>query len=300
MLMKIGDTTEKFGISRRSLHYWDNMGILKSDRGENDYRYYDEENLIKIKQIVLLRKLRMSIPSIQEIFTSDELSKVITVFTNHLDETKKETKQLDALGIVLQQLLNMLKDRQDMDSIYKYLDTTNRSETEELKIALKTVLSESVKEIKVEIPPETIVDMAGIDLSLELMTVENIDVVTKVVKHCYANTKDIDELLGFYNFKNQLNMPECTFWYKIMQVDKCVGAVNLEYGGRESMIIRNIAYIEPDNNIYIFELLKQKHHDVLCWQVYLTSVGNNITCHQDYEAKKQQFLEDNGFVLGLD
>lgn len=62
MLMKIGDVTSKFGISHRSLHYWESVGILESSRGENDYRYYDEDNMQKIKQIVMLRKLRISIP----------------------------------------------------------------------------------------------------------------------------------------------------------------------------------------------------------------------------------------------
>jgi DNA-binding transcriptional MerR regulator len=89
-LMKIGDVTNKFGISHRSLHYWESAGILKSSRAENDYRYYDEENLLKIKQIVLLRKLRLSIPSIQEIFTSEKLSRIISVFTDHLTKQKKK------------------------------------------------------------------------------------------------------------------------------------------------------------------------------------------------------------------
>jgi DNA-binding transcriptional MerR regulator len=119
MLMKIGEVTSKFGISHRSLHYWESVGILKSIRAVNDYRYYDEENLLKIKQIMLLRKLRLSIPSIQETITFEKLSKVIAVFTNHLDETMKETEQFNAFGIILRQLLNMLKDRQNMDSVYQ-------------------------------------------------------------------------------------------------------------------------------------------------------------------------------------
>jgi len=141
MLMKIGDAVSKYGISHRSLHYWESAGILKSVRAENDYRYYDEENLLKIKRIVLLRKLRLSIPSIQEIFTSQELSKIIAVFADHLDETKKEAEQMNALGKVLRQILNMLRDRLDMDKVYNYLDTTHSAESEELKAALKTVLS---------------------------------------------------------------------------------------------------------------------------------------------------------------
>lgn len=146
MLMKIGDAASQFGISHRALHYWEGAGILRSSRAENDYRYYDEENQQKIRQIVLLRKLRLSIPSIQEIFRSEDLSKVVAVFTAHLDETQKEQKQLNALGKVLRQLINMLRDRQDVNSVYKYLAANHSAESKELKAALQTVLAEPVKE----------------------------------------------------------------------------------------------------------------------------------------------------------
>lgn len=294
MLMKIGDVTNKFGVSHRALYYWENVGILKSTRGENDYRYYDEENIQKIKQIVILRKLRLSIPSIQTIFTSNELSKVIAVFSEHLDETKKEKEQLNALGLVLNQLLNMLKDRQDMDCIYHYLDTVQTIETEELKAALKTVFSNPVQEIILQEQPEPVVDMEKMDLSLELMTENEIPEVTEVVKRCYANTEDVDKLLNFYNFKRDLQMSGCRWWYKLMQKDVCIGVVNLAYTGRNSMAIRNLAYIDPDHNIYIFELLKQRYPDVLCWMMFEAEEENEY-CYPDREMKKTQFREDNGF-----
>lgn len=295
MLMKIGDVTNKFGISHRSLHYWESIGILESSRGENDYRYYDEENMQKIKQIVILRKLRFSIPSIQEIFTSSKLSKVIAVFTNHLDESRKEKEQLNALGVVLQQLINMLKDKQNIESVYNYLDTTHSTESEELKAALQTVLEEPVREITLTEPEQQIIDMTGIDLWLEAMTKDDITEVTEVVKHCYLNTKEVDNLLCFFDFERQLNMPDCACYYKIMQSGGCIGVVNLAYTGMESMLIRNIAYMEPDNNIYIFELLKQKHPDILCWMMFDAGENVNEYSYPDCEMKKRQFWEDNGF-----
>ena len=298
MLMKIGDVTNKFGISHRSLHYWESAGILKSSRAENDYRYYDEENLLKIKQIVLLRKLRLSIPSIQEIFTSEELSKVIAVFTGHVEETKRETEQLNALGVILRQLLNMLKDRQDMDSVYQYLDATHSTESDELKAALKTVMSEPIKEIAIETPPEPIVDMTGVDLSLELMTQEEIPEVTEVIKRCYINTKEMDKLLYYWDFRG-FDMSDCRWFYKIMQCGKCVGAVNLAYVGMEAMLIRCLAYMEPDNNIYVFELLKQLYPSIECWMIRNATDNEERRgiedFNYDFEEKKQRFWEDNGF-----
>lgn len=301
MLIKIGDVTAKFGISHRSLHYWESAGILASTRGENDYRYYDEENMRKIKQIMLLRKLRLSIPSIREIFRSNELAKIILVFTEHLDESKKGKEQLSALGVVLTQLINMLKDKQNIENVYNYLDTKHSTESEELKTALKTVLLEPVMEIVVESQPEPVVDMTDVDLSLEHMTKEDIGTVTVAIKKCYAGTKEMDKLFFYFNFENQLNMPDCALYYKIIQNGECVGAVNLVYVGMEAMLIRCIAYGDPDNNIYLFELLKQKYPGILCWNIYFPNVAENKEdfCY-DWEGKKLQFAEDNGFTFYTD
>jgi len=297
--MKIGDVTSKFGITHRSLHYWESVGILESTRGENDCRYYDDENMKKINQIVLLRKLRLSIPSIQEIFMSNELSKIISVFTSHLDESKKEKDYLSALGIVLQQLINMLKDKQNIESIYSYLDTAHTSEVKELKSALQTVFSEPLKEISIEVPSEPIIDMSAIDLSLELMTEDDVNEVTEVVKRCYSCIKEIDKLLYYFDFEQQLNMPECACYYKIMQNSVCIGVVNLTYVGREAMLIRCLAYMEPDMNVYLFELLKKKYPDVLCWMIR-NAPDNKENFNYDWEMKKQQFWEDNGFYFYTD
>lgn len=294
MLMKIGEVTGRFGISHRSLHYWESAGILRSSRGENDYRFYDEDNVRKIRQIVLLRKLRFSIPSIQEIFSSSEFSKVLSVFTNHLDRTEKELDQLNSLGIVLKQLLNMLKDRQEMDSVYSFLDTAHCTESEELKAALKTVFTDSEKEIRIENPSKPVVDVSALDLELREMTESDIPNAVEIVKLCYSNTEDIGELLDYYNFSKDLTMPGCRWWYRIMQQDTCIGMVNLAYSGMASMVIRNIAYLEPDNNIFIFELLKLKHPDVLCWLMFDSEEANEYS-YPDREMKKTQFREDNGF-----
>ena len=301
MLMKIGDAANQFGISHRALHYWEGAGILRSSRAENDYRYYDEENLQKIRQIVLLRKLRLSIPSIQEIFQSEDLSKVVAVFTAHLDETQKEQGQLDALGKVLRQLLNMLRDRQDVESVYKYLSANHSAESEELKAALQTVLAEPVKEA-IEETPEPIVDMTGIDLSLAPMSEQDIPEVTRVIKRCYANVKleGMDKLLDAWYFTGGLLEPDCQCFYKIMRGGRCVGAVSLAFAGMEAMLIRSLAYMEPDGNVHLFELLKRRHPDVLCWNLYFPNRHSKDDFYFDWEGKKRRFGDDNGFTFYTD
>jgi DNA-binding transcriptional MerR regulator len=289
-------------ISHRSLHYWESSGIVKSSRGENDYRYYDDENLLRIKQIIILRKLRLSIPSIQEIFTSKDLSKAVEVFTSHLQDTNREKEQLDALGTILRQVITIIKDRQNINSVYQFLDTNHISESNELKEALQKVFTEPVQEIAIQTPPEPVVNMTAIDLSLEQMTKADVPEVSEVIKQCYRHTAEMDKLFFYFNFENQLNMPDCALYYKIIQAGECVGAIGLASVGKEAMLIRTIAYDDPDNNIYLFELLKQKHPDILCWNIYFPNDNENNADHwqYDFENKKRQFSDDNGFTFYTD
>ncbi|MCK7485587.1 MAG: MerR family transcriptional regulator [Bacillus subtilis] len=60
---KIGIIAARSGLSVRTLRYWEQVGILKSIRGENGYRYYDKESLTRIERIALLK--RWEIPLIR-------------------------------------------------------------------------------------------------------------------------------------------------------------------------------------------------------------------------------------------
>ncbi len=56
------------GITPRTLHYYDEIGLLKPTRvGDNGYRYYGEEALLRLQQILFYRQLDMPLDSIQEI-----------------------------------------------------------------------------------------------------------------------------------------------------------------------------------------------------------------------------------------
>lgn len=294
MRMKRNEAINHFGISSRSLHYWENAGLLQSSCDENDSRLYDEENIEKIKQIIFLRKIRLSLPAIQMIFSSHELSKGIAALTEQQNRTKKDTDSLHTMGIILSHILNMLKERQNIESVYQYLDTEHSAQTQEVKTALKTVFPDPKREIAIETPSKPSVDIADTGLALEIMTEKDIPEVSEVVRRCYANTKQVEELLAYYHFSQDLQMPECRWWYKLIQQEVCIGAVNLAYTGRDSMTIRNLAYQEPEDTVYIFELLKQNHPEILCWLMF-ESEETNEYCYPDCEMKKTLFREDNGF-----
>jgi DNA-binding transcriptional MerR regulator len=54
------------GITPRTLHYYDEIGLLKPSRiGDNGYRYYGEESLLRLQQILLYRQLDMPLGRIK-------------------------------------------------------------------------------------------------------------------------------------------------------------------------------------------------------------------------------------------
>jgi DNA-binding transcriptional MerR regulator len=56
------------GVSRRTLHHYDKIGLLKpSGKGANRYRYYDDQAALRLQQILFYRELGISLAEIQEI-----------------------------------------------------------------------------------------------------------------------------------------------------------------------------------------------------------------------------------------
>ena len=67
-MMKTGDLAKIANISLRTLRYYDKIGLLKpSQIAPNGYRQYNEEDLIRLQKILLLKKLGFSLEEIEEI-----------------------------------------------------------------------------------------------------------------------------------------------------------------------------------------------------------------------------------------
>jgi len=56
------------GVSVRTLHYYDEIDLLKPSRvGDNGYRYYEDDALLRLQQILFFRELDLSLEEIGEI-----------------------------------------------------------------------------------------------------------------------------------------------------------------------------------------------------------------------------------------
>lgn len=77
MKMLIKEFAAFTGVSVRTLHYYDEIGLLAPafvDRGTG-YRYYDENSLLRMQEILFYRELDFSLKSIGKILSSPSYDK---------------------------------------------------------------------------------------------------------------------------------------------------------------------------------------------------------------------------------
>ncbi|MCL2703790.1 MAG: effector binding domain-containing protein [Defluviitaleaceae bacterium] len=144
-MLRIGEAAKRFDISNRTLRYWEEMGILKSIRTENDYRYYDDENVMRINQIALLRKLRMPIADIERIFLAPDFGVAIDALNKHLENLKQDAAVYNSLIIVINNLIRHIESSENLENALSSLEIQNANTgLEEHKPAPQIQLSERV------------------------------------------------------------------------------------------------------------------------------------------------------------
>jgi len=85
------------GVSVRTLHYYDEIKLLKpTSIGTNGYRYYDEEALIRLQQILFYRELDLSLDEICRVLENPDFE-VISALKNHKKSIKGRIDRLQNL-----------------------------------------------------------------------------------------------------------------------------------------------------------------------------------------------------------
>jgi DNA-binding transcriptional MerR regulator len=113
--IKIGELAKQTGISIRTLHYYDEIGLLSpSQRTESGHRLYEEPDIIRLQQIMSLRQLGFSLEEIRECLenaTAFSLRQVIDLHQTRLRE------QITLLNTLLNRLNAIAKELQTTQSV---------------------------------------------------------------------------------------------------------------------------------------------------------------------------------------
>ena len=113
-MQTIGTVSKNLGISSRMLRYYEQIGLIESRRvADYAYRVYDEEAIRRLRQIIILRKLRVPVKQIREIFGNSSALGVIDVFEQNIRELDGQMTALSTVKSILSRLVRELQEKAD-------------------------------------------------------------------------------------------------------------------------------------------------------------------------------------------
>src|SRR5881628_2102160 len=88
--MKVGELAKRTGVSVRTLHYYDEIGLLAPSRhSEAGYRLYAGADVVRLQQIKSLRQLGFSLEQIRDCLGRGDVP-LLQVIEMHRDRVREE------------------------------------------------------------------------------------------------------------------------------------------------------------------------------------------------------------------
>ncbi len=159
--LRVGQLARRTGLSVRTLHYYDEIGLLiPPRRAESGYRLYGEPEIVRLQQIASLRQLGFGLDEIREILTRPGTS-VEGVIELHLERINVQIEEMqrlrDRLAVIARGLRTngsvtaeaLLETMEAMKRMEKYY-TPEQLET--LRRRHEELGEEHIKEVEAEWP----------------------------------------------------------------------------------------------------------------------------------------------------
>lgn len=119
--MLMSEVKEKTKLTRKAIEYYEEKGLIKPKREENNYRIYSEEDVERLSKIYIYRKLGCSLDQIKELFESESNSSLAEIIRGREIESQLENARVEALKLLLNDA--------NIDEVKEQLDFIDRQET---------------------------------------------------------------------------------------------------------------------------------------------------------------------------
>jgi len=97
------------GVTPRTLHHYDAIGLLKPSRvGDNGYRYYGQDALLRLQQILFYRELDIPLDDIKKIMAESRFD-ALGALQSHEDALNKQVARLNRLITTVDNTISHLK-----------------------------------------------------------------------------------------------------------------------------------------------------------------------------------------------
>jgi len=123
--MKVNELETILSIPRASIRFYEKEGLLSPERNDNGYREYDSDDLNRLKMIIVLRKMGMSIENIRLLLSGN--TTLNDAVTDSISDIKKQLVELNGALSLCNELIssNVSLDEFDANS---YFDKISEAE----------------------------------------------------------------------------------------------------------------------------------------------------------------------------
>ena len=109
----ITEVSRTLDVSTRMLRYYEQQGLIRSARrADYAYRVYDEENICRLRIILVLRRLRVPLRAIAQILSDCNAAQAIAVLQERVQEVEGELRSLTAIRDVLTMFIQRISGAQ--------------------------------------------------------------------------------------------------------------------------------------------------------------------------------------------
>lgn len=159
---KVGELAERTNLSVRTLHYYDEIGLLRpSHRTRSGHRLYDAEDVARLQQIKSLRQLGFSLEQVREALKGAAYSPK-SVIEMHIERLGQQIELQRVLRARLERIAARLEsnDQPSIDDLFRAVKETEMIENyskhytpqqqERLEQRQRTIGDERIRQVEAE------------------------------------------------------------------------------------------------------------------------------------------------------
>ncbi|MGH8929997.1 MAG: MerR family transcriptional regulator [Egibacteraceae bacterium] len=111
----IAEVARVSGVTSRTLRHYDAIGLLPPAWvADNGWRYYEQEQLLRLQRILLLRDLGLGLAAIAEIMEQQSRHTTVEVLRHHRDWLVAEQERLARLAHTVDRTITDLEKGEEM------------------------------------------------------------------------------------------------------------------------------------------------------------------------------------------
>lgn len=123
----IKETASILGISTNKLRFYEKKGLIKPQRNkENNYRYFHEDDLIKIQAILMYRLLNISIEDIKNIMQHSDKHNMLKHFHKQWEIINSEMHRMRLIQNCLEEIMDTIYESSNEKYINKIISSTKK------------------------------------------------------------------------------------------------------------------------------------------------------------------------------